>query len=218
MGDDVNNLDTLAEKLLAGLEAKNAAREEALRLSRLLVQHASRAIRAVHRYEWDEAERILTDAQRIVGNLKAATRPQPELYAAGYAQDALKEYAEAHITRALALGQDLPDPDALGVEYAAYLNGLGEAIGEMRRHSLDVIRRGDIEHAERLVEAMDEVYAFLTTVDYPDAVTNGLRRTTDMVRGVTERTRGDLTTAARQEKLQAALRDFERRLGMGSHE
>lgn len=218
MGDDVNNLDTLAEKLLAGLEAKNAAREEALRLSRLLVQHASRAIRAVHRYEWDEAERILTDAQRIVGNLKAATRPQPELYAAGYAQDALKEYAEAHITRALALGQDLPDPDDLGVEYAAYLNGLGEAIGEMRRHSLDVIRRGDIEHAERLVEAMDEVYAFLTTVDYPDAVTNGLRRTTDMVRGVTERTRGDLTTAARQEKLQAALRDFERRLGMGSHE
>ena len=209
----MNNLDTLADKILAGLDAKNSAREEALRLSRLLVQHASRTIRAVHRYEWDEAERILGDAQSIVENLKAATRPQPELYAAGYAQDALKEYAEAHITRALALGQDLPDPDALGVEYAAYLNGLGEAIGEMRRHSLDLIRRGEIEHAERLVEAMDEVYAFLTTVDYPDAVTNGLRRTTDMVRGVTERTRGDLTTAARQEKLQAALRDFERRLG-----
>ena len=218
MGDDVNNLDTLADKILAGLDAKNSAREEALRLSRLLVQHASRTIRAVHRYEWDEAERILGDAQSIVENLKAATRPQPELYAAGYAQDALKEYAEAHITRALALGQDLPDPDALGVEYAAYLNGLGEAIGEMRRHSLDLIRRGEIEHAERLVEAMDEVYAFLTTVDYPDAVTNGLRRTTDMVRGVTERTRGDLTTAARQEKLQAALRDFEARLGVGGSE
>ncbi|MFN8483858.1 MAG: haloacid dehalogenase [Anaerolineae bacterium] len=214
----MKNLDTLAEKILAGLDAKNAAREEALRLSRLLVQHASRTIRAVHRYEWDEAERILGDAQRIVESLKTATQAQPELYAAGYAQDALKEYAEAHITRALALGQDLPDPDDLGVEYPAYLNGLGEAIGEMRRHSLDVIRRGDIEHAERLVEAMDEVYAFLTTVDYPDAVTNGLRRTTDMVRGVTERTRGDLTTAARQEKLQAALRDFERRLETDSRE
>ena len=214
----MNNLDTLADKILAGLESKNAAREEALRLSRLLVQHASRTIRAVHRYEWDEAERILVEAQRIAESLKAATRRQPELYAAGYAQDALKEYAEAHITRALALGQDLPDPDALGVEYAAYLNGLGEAIGEMRRHSLDLIRRGDIDHAERLVEAMDEVYAFLTTVDYPDAVTNGLRRTTDMVRGVTERTRGDLTTAARQEKLQVALREFEGRLGVGGSE
>ncbi|MFN8473073.1 MAG: haloacid dehalogenase [Anaerolineae bacterium] len=214
----MNNLDTLADKLLAGLDAKNAAREEALRLSRLLVQHASRTIRAVHRYEWDEAERILGDAGRIAASLKTATQAQPELYAAGYAQDALKEYAEAHITRALALGQDLPDPDDLGVEYAAYLNGLGEAIGEMRRHSLDMIRRGDIEQAERLVEAMDEVYAFLTTVDYPDAVTNGLRRTTDMVRGVTERTRGDLTTAARQERLQAALRDFERRLDMGTYE
>lgn len=209
----MNNLDRLAEKLLAGLEAKNAAREEALRLSRLLVQHASRAIRAVHRHEWDEAATILEQAGAIAANLKTATRAQPELYAAGYAQDALKEYAEAHITRALAREENLPDPDALGVEYAAYLNGLGEGIGEMRRHALDLIRRGEIDYAERLVEAMDEVYAFLTTVDYPDAVTNGLRRTTDMVRGVTERTRGDLTTAARQEKLQAALRAFERRLG-----
>ena len=212
----MNNLDRLAEKLLAGLDAKNSAREEALRLSRLLVQHASRAIRAVHRYEWDEAAAILEQAQTIAANLKAATRAQPELVAAGYAQDALKEYAEAHITRALAREEDLPDPDALGVEYAAYLNGLGEGIGEMRRHALDLIRRGEIDRAERLVEAMDEVYAFLTTVDYPDAVTNGLRRTTDMVRGVTERTRGDLTTAARQEKLQAALRAFETRLGVGA--
>ncbi len=211
----MKNLDILADKLLTGLEAKNAAREEALRLSRQLVQHASRTIRAVHREEWDEAAAILADAEAIAANLKAATRAQPELYSAGYAQDALKEYAEAHITRALAREEDLPDPDALGVEYAAYLNGLGEAIGEMRRHGLDLIRRGEITRAERVVEAMDEVYAFLTTVDYPDAVTNGLRRTTDMVRGVTERTRGDLTTAARQEKLQAALRDFEARMGAG---
>ncbi len=209
----MNNLDTLADKILAGLEAKNAAREEALKLSRSLVQHASKTIRAVHRHEWDDAVTLLTEAKRIADALKTATEARPELYSAGYAQDALKEYAEAHITLALAREQDLPDPDTLGVEYAAYLNGLGEAIGEMRRHSLDLIRRNDIERAERLVEAMDEVYAFLTTVDYPDAVTNGLRRTTDMVRGVTERTRGDLTTAARQEKLQAALRDFERRLG-----
>ncbi len=209
----MNNLDQLADKILAGLEAKNTAREEALKLSRLLVQHASKTIRAVHRKEWDEAEALLTEAGGIAQRLKAATLPQPELYSAGYAQDALKEYAEAHITRALAREEDLPDPDTLGVEYAAYLNGLGEAIGEMRRHTLDLIRRGEIERAERRVEAMDEVYAFLTTVDYPDAVTNGLRRTTDMVRGVTERTRGDLTTAARQERLQAALRDFERKFG-----
>lgn len=211
----MNNLDSLADKILAGLDAKNTAREEALRLSRLLVQHASKTIRAVHRYEWAEAQTLLSEASGIAQRLKTATQPQPELYSAGYAQDALKEFAEAHITLALAREENLPDPDSLGVEYAAYLNGLGEAIGEMRRHTLDLIRRSEIERAERLVEAMDEVYAFLTTVDYPDAVTNGLRRTTDMVRGVTERTRGDLTTAARQEKLQAALRDFEGRFGGG---
>jgi translin len=209
----LNNLDILADKLLAGLEAKNSAREQALRLSRLLIQHASKTIRAVHRHEWEEGRAMLEEAAKIAADLKAATREQPELYAAGYAQDALKEYAEAHITLALAQEADLPDPDALGVEYAAYLNGLGEGIGEMRRHALDLIRRDDIERAERIVESMDEVYAFLTTVDYPDAVTGGLRRTTDMVRGVTERTRADLTTAARQEKLQAALREFERRIG-----
>ena len=211
----MNNLDSLADKILAGLDHKNSAREEALKLSRLLVQHASKTIRAVHREEWDQANELLGEAGAIAQRLKAATAAQPELYSAGYAQDALKEYAEAHITRALAREEDLPDPDALGVEYPAYLNGLGEAIGEMRRHALDLIRRGEIGRAERLVEAMDEVYGFLTTVDYPDAVTNGLRRTTDMVRGVTERTRGDLTTAARQERLQAALRDFERKFGGG---
>jgi translin len=141
-----------------------------------------------------------------------AARPYADIYFARYLQDAMKELAEAAITLALVQGQVLPTPETLGVEYPAYINGLAEAMGEMRRFALDSMRRGDIEEAERLLEIMDETYSQLVTIDFPDALTAGLRRTTDMVRGVTERTRGDLTTAVRQEKLQDALRAFEGRL------
>lgn len=203
------NLDTIAEQVLERLEAKNAAREEVLRLSRQLIQHASRAIRAAHRCEWDEAERILRDAGDIARQLRTGAADHPDILFAGYAQDALKELAEAHITRALMHGEPLPTPEELQVEDAAWLNGLGEAAGEMRRHALDLIRRGEIDEAERILNAMQDIYAVLSTVDFPDAITGNLRRTNDMVRGVTERTRGDLTTAVRQEQMKQALREFE---------
>jgi translin len=135
-----------------------------------------------------------------------------DLYHAGYTQDALKELAEANITYALITDQPLPDPDELGVEYAAYLNGLGEAAGELRRHVLDLIRHGELERGEEILSMMDDIYGVLVTIDFPNAITGGLRRTTDMVRGVLERTRGDLTMSLRQEKLQQALRDFEERV------
>jgi translin len=135
-----------------------------------------------------------------------------DLYYAGYTQDALKEFAEANITYALITNRPLPDPDELGVEYAAYLNGLGEAAGELRRHVLDLIRHGDLERGEEILSMMDDIYGVLVTIDFPNAITGGLRRTTDMVRGVLERTRGDLTMSLRQEKLQQALRDFEEKV------
>jgi len=135
-----------------------------------------------------------------------------DLYYAGYTQDALKELAEANITYALITDRPLPDPDELGVEYAAYLNGLGEAAGELRRHVLDLIRHGELERGEEILSMMDDIYGVLVTIDFPNAITGGLRRTTDMVRGVLERTRGDLTMSLRQEKLQQALRDFEEKV------
>ena len=137
-----------------------------------------------------------------------------DVYFAGYTQDALKELAEAHITRAVVLAEPLPTPESLQVEYAAYLNGLAEAAGELRRFALDALRRGKVPQAEKILGCMDDIYGVLVTVDFPDAITNGLRRTTDMVRGVLERTRGDVTTAARQEAMKAALAEFEQRIGM----
>jgi len=208
----LDNLETIAAQALQALEAKNSVREAALKLSRQLIQHASRIIRATHREDWAEAEAGLVAAGEIAAQLRRQTLDDPDIYYTGYTQDAFKEFAEAHLTFALIKERPLPSPAMLEVEYPAYLNGLGEAAGELRRHVLDLIRRGDIARGERRLEDMDAIYTILMTMDYPDAITSGLRRTSDMVRGVVERTRGDLTTAAQHEKLQAALSEFEARI------
>ena len=202
----MNNLDQIAERIRTSFEAKNAARDRTLERSRTLIRHCANAIRAVHRDERDLARTHLVEARAIVDAVRTDLTGYPDLYYAGYTQDALKEFAEASITYSLIGNDELPDPDDLGVEYAAYLNGLGEAAGELRRRCMDIIRHDHSEEAERLLAVMDEVYSLLVTIDYPDAITGGLRRTTDLVRGVTERTRGDLTTSIRQQRLQEALK------------
>ncbi len=205
----MDNLDHIADRIRANFAAKNSARDTALERSRTLIRHCANAIRASHRNERDTAREHIAAAKEIADAIRADLALYPDLYHAGYTQDALKEFAEANIVYALVGGEPLPEPEAIGVEYAAYLNGLGEAAGELRRRCLDIIRHDHTEEAERLLEAMDDIYSLLVTVDYPDAITGGLRRTTDLVRGVTERTRGDITTSLRQYRLQEALRKFE---------
>lgn len=204
----MNNLDSIATRIRENFTAKNAARDKALERSRTLIRFCANSIRAAHRDQRDEARALLAQAQEIVQAIRSDLAAYPDLFYAGYTQDALKEFTEANIVLALVANEPLPDPEALGVEYAAYLNGLGEAASEMRRRCLDIIRHDHSAEAERLLEAMDEIYSLLVTIDYPDAITGGLRRTTDLVRGVTERTRGDLTTSLRQQCLQDALKRY----------
>ena len=200
------------EAVLADFERRNALRDETLRRSRELIRYCAHSIRATHRHEWEEAERLLHTAREAAAQMVDDLAQHPDLYFTGYTQDALKEMAEAHITYALVRGQPLPTPEQLRIEYPAYLKGLGEAMGELRRYILDLVRRGQTAEAEPFLAIMDEVYSYLVTVDYPDAITGGLRRTTDMVRGVLERTRGDLTIAVRQDQMHAALASLEREL------
>jgi translin len=207
------HLDSIEQKIRAALAAKNAARERALTLSREVIRTSANTIRTAHRGELETAREMLEGARRGTAEMREALREHSDLYGAGYVHDCQKEVAEAASFLAVVSGAELPDPDDLGVEYAAFLNGLGECVGEVRRHTLDVMRRGDLQHAERLLATMDEIYFVLVTMDYPDALTGGLRRTTDGVRGIIEKTRGELTTALRQEELrqtiQAALRSFQ---------
>jgi translin len=208
----MSDLEPIIERIRADLTQKDAVRTRTLERSRGLVRFCANSIRATHRHEYDAAHELLAQARTEAQAICAAARAYPDVYYAGYLQDALKELAEAAITLALVTGEPLPDPDAMQIDYPAYLNGLGEAMGEMRRFALDSMRRDEIAEAERLLTIMDDVYSALVTIDFADSMTGGLRRTTDMVRGVIERTRGDLTTAVRQEKLQAQLQALEVRL------
>jgi translin len=206
-------LDTIENWAREALDRKNAAREQALRWSRDLVRTCANSIRAVHRHEFGAAEALLSQAHELNAQICATLAEHSDLFWTGYVQDAQKELVEACCTFALVNGGALPEPRALGVAPAPFLNGLGEAVGELRRYVLDLLRRGEAEGCEALLDAMDEIYGLLVTLDYPDALTGGLRRTTDNTRGILEKTRGDLTFALRQQALVEALQAAERSAG-----
>lgn len=201
-----DRMEDFCDEIRAGLDQKEQARNQAIEQSRLLIRQCANTIRAVHRHEWQVVETRLTEAGESADILRKAAAGYPDVYHAGYTQDALKEYAEAHFTYAMVRNDPLPSPDELDIEPPTYLNGLAEAASEMRRHILDLIRRDEIgEEAERLLSLMDSTYSLLMTFDQSNAVTGGLRRRVDQLRGVLERTRGDLTLSLRQQRLQAAL-------------
>lgn len=204
-----DNLDSIADQIRLSLSAKDMAREKVLPLCREVIRHSSQTIRAVHRQEFDQAKKLLQSARNLLDQIEQAVTAYNEFSNTGFVRDAQKEFAEGSITLALVIGNQLPDPSELGVDDAAYLNGLGEAVGELRRYLMDSMRRGDLSRGEELLSAMDDIYSALVTMDFPDAITGGLRRTTDMVRGVLERTRSDLTLVMRQKELENRLGNFE---------
>ncbi len=211
----MDKLNAIGERIRQSLEEKNEARDRVLQLSRSMIRDCSRAIRAVHRNDRKVALERIESAREMLKALKSESIPYPDLFFAGYCRDAMKEYAEANITFALVMDEPLPDPDDLGVPYSAYLCGLGETAGELRRRVLDVLRSDRMDEAGRLLEDMDGIYGLLVTMDFPNPLTGNLRRITDLVRGVTERTRGDLATSIRQFELKKALRDVEAKLDGG---
>jgi translin len=211
----MEKLDTIAERIREDFETRNEVRDNALHRTRELIRLCGNAIRASHRNEWQEARDLLEQADVLGGSILETLEPYPDLRHAGYTRDALKELVEAHATLALVQGTPIPTPEDLNVTYPSYLNGLCEAASELRRRSLDEMRRGDLDEAERLLGLMDEVYDVVNTFDFPNAITGGLRHRVDQLRGVLERTRGDLTSSLRQDRLIRALRDFEARIGSG---
>ena len=205
-------LEAIVDDMRSDFGARHAAREQGLARCREALRHSANAIRAVHRGEFPAAEELVAQASALLGQAQDALSRHPSIFHAGFVHDAQKEYAEACLTLAIIAGRPLPTPQALGIEYNAYLNGLGETVGELRRHLLDRLRAGDVEHCEHCLSAMDDIYSVIVTFDYPEAITSGLRRTADAVRGILERTRGDLTIAVRQRDLERKLDEFESRL------
>lgn len=201
----MKNLMKTAEAIRAELDAKNAARDKALITSREAIRFCANSIRAIHRGEFEEADRLLAEARTRVRETAEELKDNLDLYYAGYVQDAQKEYTEAEFVKAIIRDLPIPSHQDLGVESAPYLNGIAEAVSECRRDVLDILRRGDMQRAEDIMQTMDDLYYMLVTFDYPDAITGGLRRTLDAARAVLERTRGDLTITIRQHELEQAM-------------
>ncbi|HXF73947.1 MAG TPA: haloacid dehalogenase [Actinomycetota bacterium] len=199
------DLDAISRAIRARLDAKHAARERALAASRRAIRACANAIRAIHRGEFEPARALLEEARAAIEEGREAVRDHPDVGFAGHLQDAQKEYAEARITEALVTGAPIPSPEELGVEDAPYLNGMAEAIGEGRRHILDLLRVGDVDRGEAVLSAIDDLYYVLVSMDYPDAITMNLRRSTDVARGLVERTRGDLSVGLVSRSLRDAL-------------
>lgn len=214
----MHKLEAIADEIRQIFDAKTAARDRALAQTRTLTRLCANSIRAVHREQRAEAADGLRQAGALVDSLRRELEAYPDLYYAGYTQDALKEFSEANIVYALIDSQPLPTPQDLGLEASTYLRGLAEASGELRRRILDILRHGYSDEAERLLQHMDDIYAVLVTMDYPDAITEGLRRLTDLARGINERTRGDVTISLRQQRLERNLQQLEQRLKDSSPE
>jgi translin len=205
-----DGLNKIADSVREHLEAKHRAREQALPLTREVIRLSANAIRAVHRREFAAAEALLAKARANLEQTERSLAQHQDIFHAGFVHDAQKEFAEANTTLALIAGRPLPTPEDLGVMGPAYLNGIGETVGELRRHLLDALRQGEIAHCEECLDAMGDIYDVLVTMDYPEAVTSGLRRTADAMRGILERTRGDFTMAYVQRKLEERLSGLER--------
>ncbi len=208
----MDQLSNVADEIRAEFEQINAARDQAYQRSRQLISLCARSIRAIHREDWETAETLITQAKEATDTLVAGVSEFPTLFYAGYTQDAVKEFVEANLTYALVRNRPLPTPQELGTESNTWLGGLAEAATELRRRILDIIRHGHNEEAERLLDAMDSIYSTLVTFDFNDKITGGLRRRTDTVRAVLERTRGDVTTSIRQAELEKALKALEAKI------
>jgi translin len=211
----MHKLEEIADRIRQKFDIRTALRDKALAQARQLTRACSLAIRAVHRDDKQTMEFQLTEAHNLANTLRDELKDHPELYYAGYTQDALKEFVEASVTCALIQNHPLQTPEELVVEESTYLNGLAEVVGELRRRTLDILRSGYSEEAERLLSHMDDIYSVLVTIDYPDAITNGLRRQTDLARGIIEKTRGDVTVSLRGEHLTQAIRKLSAQLNGG---
>lgn len=212
----MQKLEQITDQIRKTFDARTAARDQALAQARQLTRACSLAIRAVHRDDTDIMQTHLAEAGQLANTLRSSLAEYPDLFFAGYTQDALKEYVEANITCALIRNEALLSPQDLGVEPATYLNGLAEVVGELRRRSLDILRHGYSTEVERLLGIMDEIYSVMVTMDYPDAITNGLRRQTDLARGIIEKTRGDITFSLKGEHLEQAIGKLIRELNQNN--
>ena len=202
-------IKNIIEHIREELEEKDKAREQGITLSREVVRNCRVAMQHVHKMELERAHFMILTARENMEKMNSVLKDQPDLYYGGFVEHAQQEFTECSVIYALVSGKGIPEPEELKVEPVAYLNGLGDVGGEIKRHILDLIRNGMLDKGERYLNIMEELYTGLMLFDYPDAMTHGLRAKTDRLRLLLEIARGELTAAVRQQKLEMAMQALE---------
>ena len=208
----MQNISEICDRIREKFDLMDEAREKSLAASRKITRLSGDSIKAIHREEWGQAESLINETEKLVLEVNEMLRDFPDLYYSGYVGNAQTEFVEVSLLYAILKGDPVPGPDELNIDYAAYLNGMGDTTGELRRHILDLIRKGRPEEGEKYLEIMDEFYTEMMSFDYPDAITHGLRKKSDVARSLIERTRGDLTNALQVKDLKEAMKSFEDRI------
>jgi translin len=206
----MESLKEISDGIRARFDAMDKARESALSTSRKITRNSGDSIKAIHREEWEQAESLMKETRDLVCYIHDSLQEFPGLYYSGYVEDSQVEFAEVSILYSVLRGMPLPTPESLMIENTAYLKGVGDATGELRRHILDLIRKGRPEEGEKYLDIMDEFYTEMMSFDYPDAIMHGLRKKTDVARSLIERTRGDLTNALEIKGLHESMEKFEK--------
>ncbi len=185
----MENLEEIGAELEAYLDEKERVREETLRVSREILKLSARTIAAMHRGAFVDG-----DVLRIIDlckQLKKDLRDHKDMWHSGAVANSLQEAAEAAIVHALLKNERLPHPDDLAVTYPAYLLGLCDAVGELRRFALTALKDGRTDDAEMYLERMDRIFAVISQYHYPKAIVP-VKVKQDQARGIIERTRGDV--------------------------
>lgn len=203
----MKNLEEIASQIQYKLDEKDAVREVALKSSRAIIRVAAGIVHAIHKHE--DVKNEFNEARDEVHRLRSLLEDHPDIWNAGFVEDAMAEIAEASILFSIINSEELPDPEDLGITPASYLLGLGDVIGELRRFALESLRNGEVELAQRYLDMMEEIFLILMRFDYPDAIVP-IRRKQDVARSLLEKTRGEVAVAICSKRLEERLKHLEK--------
>jgi len=203
----MKNLNKIVDKIEKSIDDKDKIREQALKNSREIIINCRKAIQSIHQKQIKKAKENINTASETLQKLNQITKNYPELYHAGFVENAAQELVEAHCFLNIKQGKDLPDPDDINTTYSSYLMGLCDLVGELRRTALDSIRQGKPKKADKCLDMMEEIYDVIIRFDYPSGLIP-IKKKQDMVRGMIEKTRGELAVASCERRIEYRTDEF----------
>ncbi len=213
----MKNLDGIIEKIENHIGEKEKVREDALKASRDIIIFCRKGIQQLHRNQMEEAESYMKQASSRLAQLYEITMGHADVFHTGFVENAAQEYVEIQCLYNIMKGVDLPDPDAIQTTYSAYLLGLCDVVGELRRGALDFMLEGNTQKANEYLGYMDRIYDAIMSFDYPSALVP-IKKKQDMVRSLIEKTRGELVVSSCEQRIHDRTHEFHGLLDQATEE